>query len=270
MRRRTFLVLATALAGIVFTTFPAGAITNGTPDTGTPPRYPNVGEITGLLPDGTLDEFICSGQLISPTVMLTAGHCTSHFASATGETILVTFQQPLDQGLFAAKKAVTDPKFDPITFSNDDGVVILKKAINNVPLVQLPTAGLLDQMQAAGTLRSQEFMTVGYGCAASGGSVGVGGRPFCGPGNPGGGREFATESFLGLSKQYISFQLNTTATGQGAFCFSDDGGPHLLGTSFATVGATRFAVDTCQGQGTAQRLDIPSVRSFLGQFVTLP
>src|SRR3954465_7941596 len=64
-----------ALVGAV----PVGAITNGQPDAG---EHPYVGELFFYVPDEVDTRFTqpgswfgCSGTLISPTVVLTAGHC---------------------------------------------------------------------------------------------------------------------------------------------------------------------------------------------------
>jgi len=73
--RRRLLVLLTALlmalaAAIMGSTAPAQASTGGTPDGET---HPNVGLILFYTPDG---RFRCSATLVTPTVLLTAAHCT--------------------------------------------------------------------------------------------------------------------------------------------------------------------------------------------------
>src|SRR3954452_16924741 len=82
MRHRTASRFA-LLVGIVATlaiAAPASAITHGQPD-GT--AHPYVGELFFYVPDEADPRFTdpgswfsCSGTLISPTVVLTAGHCT--------------------------------------------------------------------------------------------------------------------------------------------------------------------------------------------------
>ena len=53
----------------------AGAVTtNGFPDDG---RHPNVGAIMVPASSGNGYASVCSGTLVSPTVFLTASHCTA-------------------------------------------------------------------------------------------------------------------------------------------------------------------------------------------------
>ena len=74
MRSLAALVASIAIAA------PVGAITNGAPDGG---EHPYVGELLFYVPDAPSSRFsdpgvwfTCSGTLLSPTVVVTAGHCT--------------------------------------------------------------------------------------------------------------------------------------------------------------------------------------------------
>ena len=78
MRRR--LSILAALVAALAIAAPASAITNGTPDGG---EHPYVGQLIFYVPDAESalfndpgGWFSCSGTLVSPTVVLTAGHCT--------------------------------------------------------------------------------------------------------------------------------------------------------------------------------------------------
>ena len=78
--------LLTVLAGLVVLALvgaaPAAAITGGRPDGN---AHPYVGIV--LTADGAL----CSGSLLSPTVFLTAGHCTYYFTESGAEEVYVSF-----------------------------------------------------------------------------------------------------------------------------------------------------------------------------------
>ena len=74
-------VIVIALLALLATAMPAVAITGGEPDG---ERHPNVGLI--LFYDGT-GRFRCSATLISPTILITAAHCTEGTVGST----LVTF-----------------------------------------------------------------------------------------------------------------------------------------------------------------------------------
>src|ERR1700741_2868273 len=79
--RRAIAFLAVATVAVSLTSLPAGAITGGQLDGD---AHPNVAMITFYQPDG---RFRCTATLVSPTVLVTAAHCT---AGVLGKP-LVTF-----------------------------------------------------------------------------------------------------------------------------------------------------------------------------------
>src|SRR5262245_53362863 len=104
--RKRIAVLATALAVMLAGAATALAITNGRPD-GT--NHPYVGLMVAL-DENTVPLWRCSGSLLSPTVFLTAAHCTE----APADHIEVW----LAQGPIA-----TDPQYLAAVQASPTGVV---------------------------------------------------------------------------------------------------------------------------------------------------
>lgn len=272
MRRLTVLIASTtAIAAMALVGPSAIAITNGQFDDD---EHPNVGVIGCRTADGTI---MATGtvELVSPTVALTAAHvielqpffgCTSDY--------FVSFDPVFDpegSKRSAVAERVTHPRFNPNTGVNDVGVLVLKKPVRGITPVQLPTAGLLDELKIAGAIQDESFVTVGYGAYQDCSTAPPGASyPFCDLVFDD-TRRFANVSYNALDPDWIWLQLNHTATGEGGFCAGDSGGANFLGgpASDLMVGLTVWA-STCQSAGGAQRIDTPSVRSFLGRFVDLP
>jgi hypothetical protein len=264
--RRSILLVAAVLAASLVAVGPAQAITNGQPD-GT--QHPNVGLMVVNLGSGP--EPWCTGTLIAPTRFLTAAHCVAFLQQFGGETMGVTFDpQTFDPGtstVIPARETAVDPAFghDQGDF-HDLAVITLQSRAPAAPAV-LPAAGLLDQLAAQTGLRGQQFTNIGYG------AIGIahgGGRPvpildFM--------RRSATPPFLALRNTVLKLLLNTNATGQGGNCFFDSGSPVFLNTGGrdVLVAVVSLKADqACVANGFDYRLDTPSARAFLSQFVTLP
>lgn len=245
----------------------AGAITNGQPD-GT--RHPAVGALVGYYaPAGTTIAY-CSGTLISPTVFLTAAHC----GFLATPTVDVTF----DEAYTASSTVYTGtfhahPSFRPGTNAQgnqafDIAVVVFREPIPGIPPARLPTANLLDQMSAAGTLnQSTLFTSVGYGDTEF--VNGPGGQTTTHPQ----ARNYAVGSFNSLTSSYLHLSQHTKK-GEGGTCSGDSGGPNFLGAgadetdiiaSITTTGDTY-----CSSTNVGYRLDTQAARDFLDDYVTLP
>jgi hypothetical protein len=247
-------VLATATIGWAP---PAGAIVNGSFDGD---RHPYAGiAVAG-------DAF-CSGSLVSPTVFITAGHCSAAFA-ATGEETFVTFDphaRPTSE--YVTGTPYTHPDFFdvppqglglPHSWGHDVGVVVLDEPVD------LPRYGALPSRGALGGLLSASFSLVGYG--ADGWHVG--GEP-----------PFPTFTFDRMVASSRLIELNpevarlSTSPGQdnGGTGPADSGSPALpLGTDVVTAIASHVTSPRGTGNAYWYRLDTPDARSFLGRFVALP
>lgn len=253
------------------------AITFGSVDAGN--TYANVGAfIVQRKSDGHVFP-ICTGTLISPTVFLTAGHCTAFFATLSPSQFAagVSFANPIPWGdltdpnakIIPAISVITNPDFNQRQSDPADlGVLILaSNDTHGIAVAALPTLGLLDQLFAAGTLKATRFTAVGYGEQDR--VVGRG-QPYFQDQNPI-PRMVALSTFNALGPAYLRLSENP-ATGDGGTCYGDSGGPN-----FVTVGSTRILAATtvtgdavCRATNVDYRLDTPSARRFLGQYVTLP
>lgn len=261
MYRKITLIVSVTLA-LALAVTPAAAITFGEPDGN---RHPYVGLMLGdRNGDGILD-MTCSGTLIAPTVFMTAGHCTNGFLGA-GIQGWVTFDpeyDPQSSQIIPIAAFITNPNYDPNTLFNDIGVVILAEPAAGVTPAALPTANLLDELKAAGALKDQWFVNVGYGATAE-----FKGAP---PAfSRDGIRRFSLSPYTALKENNLLLLQNHDATGEGGGCAWDSGAPQFLGDSNLIASVGSAGGGQCLSIAMGQRVDIPSVRAFLGLYVTLP
>jgi secreted trypsin-like serine protease len=259
-----------AVAGLVLSIGPAGAITFGQPDGN---LHPNVGAVLADYdPDSPGPDILCSGTLIAPTVFLTASHCTAFLEAEGISQVWVTFAPAYDEdstsvaGLLAGSY-VTNPQFGSggASDTHDIAVVLLAQAPAGITPAQLPTATLLDQLKAAHQLDEQTFTAVGYGTVREDKTGGPHSLFFDGV------RRYALQHALNLEKAWLLLSMNPS-TGNGGTCYGDSGGPHFLGgvTSNLVVSITITGDAWCRASDKTYRLDTASARDFLDDFVTLP
>jgi hypothetical protein len=266
--------LASLIAAITTTLCipPAGAIINGVADNG---AHPNVGTVIWRDADGVLFRS-CSGTLISSTVFLTAAHCVIPFPGDEDEMVVgVSFDEvtpPVPS--YVRGTAYGDARF---RWSNgggggatccgsdmyDTGVVVFDEPITDITPAALPTLKLLDQLNAKNGLKGTKFVSVGYGATEP---EQPGYAHCCGP--PG-TRKYGVETFRSLVGSILHLSQNA-ATGDSGGCYGDSGGPHFLGTSNVVVSVTMLGDMPCVSSDRSYRIDTPSARSFLANFVTLP
>ena len=263
--------LGIAASAVLAGTVPAQAMVNGTPDS----THTAVGSMWVSFPgQGTF--FFCSGTLISPTVFVTASHCMAGLPSDA--QVYVSMEQVWPGGVADDLRPAT-AHLNPLhkssngtdLYNNDVSVLTLAQPVTGVAYAQLPTLGLLDQLQAAGTLRDQTFTVVGYGTGAKTVTTGKA----AGGGNAGptftdtNQREMATLGFNALNPEVLR-EDQKASFGFGGAGYGDSGGPTFLGTSSTILGVTSTGDIPCYSTNTAYRLDTAVARAFLGQFVTLP
>lgn len=255
------LIAALFLAIALLVATPVLAITFGQQDGD---LHPNVGAMLVLEPDGVM-YFYCSGTLISPTVFLTAAHCTAaaDYYGADPHNAFVTFDpiydetSTLHQGTYYLNPNYGHDSHD----AQDIAVIVLDEPITDITPASLPTAGLLDQMKDNKELKDLQFVTVGYGTLRD--------DKTSGPHSLGdyGERYYAEQYFLTLKPYWLQLSMNPS-TGSGGTCYGDSGGPHFLGDMVVSLTVTGDA--WCRATDVTYRVDTDSARDYLSAFVDLP
>jgi hypothetical protein len=213
--------------------------------------------------------FRCSGTLLAPKVVVTAGHCAGEPGEFSG--LRVFTESDVEHGTnsypFAGPNTIeatewhAHPLFtESAFFRHDVGVVLLSSAVTlaSGQYGQLPAQ---DQLDALRPRSSTLFTAVGYGLQRV---------------NP----AFAVEERVRMFAQPHLIQINTPGfTGDfslllsnnastGGTCFGDSGGPNFVGSSNVIAGVTSFGLNnSCGGTGGVFRLDRQDVRAFVGQYL---
>lgn len=273
------LVLGLGLAGIGLS--PASGVTGGTPDTEN--VYSNVGLIA-FYDDG--GRYRCTATLIAPTLLLTAGHCTS----GTDGSTLVDFRPVIDDAPpldlpraadpavgytareiqragFISGTAYTHPEYSHFTDMsnwNDVGVVVLDKAPAGLTPATVAGLGTLDAIPTS-DLPHTLFRAVGYGTEVRKADEGPQmPQPMSYPVI----RRYADEPGQKLTPQILQTNGNEHDTrGTGGTCFGDSGGPLLYGGEIVAVTSFGYT-SNCRYIDGFQRVDIGVVQDWLATFTT--
>lgn len=266
--RRALLTIGVVLTLLLVSVGTAQAVTNGVPDGN---NHPYVGLL--IFTDGT-SYWRCTGSLLAPTVVLTAGHCTDGATQSwvTFDTHVERGTLPiadfLASGPFITGEAHTYPDFclgcgnGLVRFdSNDVGVVTLDQAAPVTEFAQLPDSGLVDTL-----MMGTQVDIVGYGVQERA----VGGGPPVWLGTL--TRYYAPAQLVAskdrLSSEFLKLTANP-AQGKGGTCFGDSGGPDLLGETNIILGVNSFVTNSnCSGVTYSQRVDVPALLEFIQSFLS--
>jgi secreted trypsin-like serine protease len=257
---------------------PAHAITNGVPDGN---AHPNVAAIVADVPGlGRIP--LCSGSLLTPSLVLTAGHCVDDLGALgiAPADVAITFDsdtklaggQSGPDNVVAADWTAAHPDLrygGQSTVYNDVGVIHLAEPVQGIPPVTLPPIGWLSGAAAGGGLRGKYFTTVGFGLSGLDRSIN---SPQVGIGFDG-LRRVSTAPFASLNRYHLHLLENTAATGGGGTCNGDSGGPAFPGWDGAPsfqVALTTSGDPGCRAESRRQRLDTAVVQDWLSQEMVLP
>lgn len=270
MKRSLVLLLAVA-ALIVAMIAPASAVKNGELDGEDHP-----GVVLLLMDVGGAPAFRCSATLLSPTVVLTAGHCTSNYPDAPFTGMRVFTESDVDNGdntypwgggpnsVEAVSWAAHADYEDYPFYFNDVGVVILEEpgvVLDSADYGILPEVDQLDVLKTKRGHHKTFFTSVGYGLQQIN-PVFVQADRVRMVANP---RliQINTPGFTGDFSLLLSNNHST-----GGTCFGDSGGPNFLGDSMVVAGVTSFGMNgNCAGTGGVFRMDRQNVLDFVGGFM---
>lgn len=229
----------------------------------------------------------CSGTMIAPDVFLTAAHCIDD--RPPGTRFYVSLAQDVQADIDASYAQGGTPEqiamrvgvegtgyFDPIYPGNQadahDVAVVKFSPAQAADLARrwtftpatLPTADRLSALSPT-QLDAAAWQVMGYGTEEA--VNGPGGQT-----HPGGGvRMKAPLAFNAINPTWVRLGMNESRDVGGA-CYGDSGGPNFvtLDGKLILAGTTITGDTPCYATNVAYRMDTPSARAFLAQFVTLP
>ena len=278
--RAVGVVAVTALASLVPAPMSAQAITGGSADGS---AHPSVG-LVAFYKNGGLNR--CTGTLVTPTVVLTAAHCTDGTSGRTVVTFAPTLssQAPLPRAADPAAGYTTAGVIDPSLYVgtalthpgysrfrdkahwNDVGVVVLDRPVVGIAPARIAPRNYLNRF-AQPRLNSTLFTLVGYGDEVR--------RASSGPRKPTPMtfpllRRQADAPGQRLTAQILQVNGNQfDPRGTGGTCFGDSGGPGFKNSYLVTV--TSYGYNgTCRFLAGLQRVDIGDAQDWLAQFGVRP
>jgi hypothetical protein len=260
--------LAATLLAVTLTAAPAHAITNGELDGN---GHPYVGFMIGKDALGR-PLGVCTGTLLSPTVFLTAGHCTASPVVTADIWFNPDLTDAAANGLpwsgDARGTAYTHPDYDPNDFTRRDvGVVVLDTPVYKNQYGTLPALNQLDAWRTQRGQQDTSFTTVGYGVQ----------KLF--PDAASWKNEYQRLRMVATPKLV---QMDSNNTGDysmivsanastGGQCRGDSGGPNFLGTSTVVGGINSYdPTGLCRGNSGIFRMDRAWALDWVNGFLDTP
>lgn len=212
----------------------------------------------------------CSGTMIAPTYVLTAGHCAGDPGEFDGMRIFT--ESDVENGdnnyPFGGNNTIEairwaahpDYPYEPF-FYNDVGMIELEEPFDPGVFGELPEVDQLDAMKTKRGRQDTTFTAVGYGLQ------------FINP-------VFVESERVRMFARPRLIQINTPGfTGDfslllsnnhssGGTCFGDSGGPNFLNDTNIVAGVTSFGINgNCAGTGGVFRMDRANVLEFVESFL---
>ncbi|MEN3311152.1 MAG: hypothetical protein V7645_481 [Actinomycetota bacterium] len=264
---KRLLLVAVVVASALLTPSAAKPLIGGEA-TGTT-TYTNVGAF-GIIRNGAFVE-ICSGTLIAPNVVLTAGHCTVYFEELEQRGFNIVFTlDPSPTGtptVYDAAAFYTHPDYvDRLNGNSKCG--LYGQCTTDVGLVELATAptgvtaATIAPLNYGDTLdlKSEIFNIVGYGVEGFSNAN----TPL---GSDGGTRKVGTFEALGQDVTGDRFLKLSGQHYDNETCFGDSGGPVFAnGYVVAVVSFGQSLV--CASNGYYTRLDTQTVSNWISATLT--
>jgi len=258
------LIVATLILG-PFLSSEVYAIKNGIPDGD---EHPYVGLIVFFIEvDGVYEAaWFCTGSLISPKVMVCAGHCT-YGVDAAGIYLSPGPHYPGDSFEYWTTEIHTHDEYacyvSPTMkdwISHDVGVVILPEEVVLTEYAELPDAYAIDDLPM-----KQDVDLVGYGFQER---MRGGGQPvWTGEGTRMRASAQLINSKHAMNDEFVRITQNP-GQGKGGTSFGDSGGPVLLAGTDTMIAVCSWGTNyNSAGVGYYSRLDTEDILDWIEEFL---